>query len=642
MIILSCKDICKSYGIDDILTNVTFAINEGDKVGIIGGNGEGKSTLFKILCKEIREDSGEVFIDKNRSVGYLSQTSDLSLDSNIYSEMLNVFIDIRNIENKMAELEIKLNEPYDENNSAYHDKLIKDYTLQQDLYTNKGGYTYKGEISRVLKGLGFLEEDYDKEIQTLSGGQKTRVSLCKLLLKQPDIILLDEPTNHLDLEAIEWLEDYLKSYKGTVLVISHDRFFLDSVTTHTFEVINGHVNCYNVAYTKFIDLRKKKYESELKAYNLQQAEIKRQEAIIEKFRSFNREKSIKAAESREKALDKMEVIDAPDQDKEASKISFETSVKSGHDVLKLDKLSKSFGDKKLFANLSFELHRGEKLALIGENGRGKTTLFNIIMDKIKADSGFVSVGTNVNIGYYDQEQSNLDLSKAIIDEVWDDFPSLTTTKLRNALASFLFSGDDAFKTIDKLSGGEKCRINLLKLMLSKSNLLLLDEPTNHLDIMSREALEDAILSYDGTLIVISHDRYFLNKVISRILELHEDGVTDYLGNYSYYIEKKSNPTRFDELEDIKNGKTKTQVKDEKRKKRDAEKELKAKKLEFKKLETDISTTEEKLLNLQEQLCLEEVYSNPTESERVNREIRETEEAIEVLYEKWEELSEEIG
>lgn len=639
MIILSCKDICKSYGIEDILKNVNFAINEGDKVGIIGGNGEGKSTLFKIICKEIKEDSGEIFIDKNRSIGYLSQHHTLEDNSTIYSEMLNVFKELTNMEDKMALLEIKMNEPYDESNAEYHNKLIKDYTLLQDLYTNKGGYTYKGEISKVLKGLGFTEDDFNKSISTLSGGQKTRVSLCQLLLKHPDIILLDEPTNHLDLEAIQWLEEYLKAYKGTVLVISHDRFFLDSVTSHTFEVINGHVNCYSVPYTKFIEQRKKKYETELKAYNLQQAEIKRQEAIIEKFRSFNREKSIRAAESREKALDKMDKIEAPDQEKEGSKISFETSVKSGYDVLKIDSLSKSYGDKKLFSGLNLEMHRGEKLALIGENGRGKTTLFNIIMDKVKADCGNIFLGTNVNIGYYDQEQANLDYSKSIIDEVWDDFPNLTTTKLRNALASFLFTGDDVFKTIDKLSGGEKCRINLLKLMLSKSNLLLLDEPTNHLDIMSREALEDAIMTYDGTLIVISHDRYFLNKVIDRIFELTEDGGVNYLGNYSYFVEKKTNPTRFEELEDLKNGKTKTQLKDEKRKKRDIEKEIKAKKLEFKNVEKDIANSEEALLSLQEELCLEAIYSNPSESERVNREIKELEEKITLLYEKWEELSE---
>ena len=638
MVVLSCKDISKSYGIQEVLKNVTFSINEGDKVGIIGGNGEGKSTLFKILSKEITQDDGEIFIDRNKTIGYLSQHVDLDLDNTIYSELNLVFKELLDIENRLHTLELKMAEPYDENNDSYHQKVIKDYTTLQDLYTNKGGYTYKGEISRVLKGLGFLEEDFNKTISTLSGGQKTRVSLCKLLLKNPDILLLDEPTNHLDLEAIEWLEEYLKNYRGTVLVISHDRFFLDTVTNNTFEVINGHVNCYNVSYTKFFEQRKKNYENQLKAYNLQQAEIKRQEAIIEKFRSFNREKSIRAAESREKALERMEKIDAPDKEKEASKIKFETSVKSGYDVLHIENLSKSYDNNKLFSNLNFDLKRGEKVALIGENGRGKTTLLKIILNVVEPDSGKTILGTNVNLGYYDQEQSDLNLDKSIIDEVWDDFPTLTTSKLRGVLASFLFTGDDVFKVINTLSGGEKCRINLLKLMLSRANLLLLDEPTNHLDIMSREALEDALLTYDGTLLVISHDRYFLNKVINRILELNEDGVKEFLGNYSYYQEKKINPNRFEILEELANGKTKTQLKEEKKKKKEEEKEEKALKLRIKKIEEDIAKSEDALLSLQEQLCLEEVYSNPIESERVSKDIKNLEEKISLLYEEWESLA----
>lgn len=638
MIILSCKDICKSYGIRDVLKNITFSINEGDKVGIIGANGEGKSTLFKIITKELSQDSGEVFIDKNKTLGYLSQNLALNSEKNIYEEALSVFDELLNIESKLSSLEIKMSEPYDEKKASYHEKLIKDYTTLQDLYSHKGGYVYKGEISRVLKGLGFTENDFYKSINTLSGGQKTRVALCKLLLRKPDIILLDEPTNHLDLEAISWLEDYMKNYKGTVLVISHDRFFLDSVTNNTFEVIGGKVECYNVPYTKFIDLRKKNYEAKLKAYNLQQAEIKRQEAIIEKFRSFNREKSIRAAESREKVLEKMEKIEAPTHSKEASKIKFEASVKSGYDVLHIENMAKSYGDKSLFSNLNLDLKRGEKVALIGENGRGKTTLFKIIMDKVEADKGVKVLGTNVNVGYYDQEQSDLNLDKTIIDEVWDDFPNLTTSKLRSYLASFLFTGDDVFKVINTLSGGEKCRINLLKLILSKSNLLLLDEPTNHLDIISREALEDAILEYDGTLMVISHDRYFLNKVISRILELKEDGVSEYLGNYSYYQEKKLNPSRFESYEELANGKTKTQLKDEKKKKREAEKEAKAIQLKIKNLEKTISEKEDELNNLQEQLCLESIYSNPSESQRVNNEIKSLEQLIANLYDEWESLA----
>lgn len=639
MIVLSCKNISKSYGITEILKDITLSVSEGDKVGIIGANGEGKSTLFKILSKELPFDDGELFLDKNKTIGYLSQHLDLDSDSTIYDEMITVFSELTNMEKKLTNLEVKMNEPYNSENSGYHEKLITDYTTYQELYENRGGYTYKGEINKVLKGLGFIEYDFEKNINSLSGGQKTRAALCKLLLGSPDIILLDEPTNHLDLDAIEWLEEYLNTYKGTVVVISHDRFFLDSVTNRTFQVINGHVNMFNAPYTKFLELSKKDYESKLKAYNLQQAEIKRQESIIEKFRSFNREKSIKAAESREKALERMELIDTPDKEKGSANIHFETEVKSGYDVLHIENLDKSFGQKHLFSNVNIDLKRSEKIALIGANGRGKTTLLRIIMDKVKADSGVKVLGTNVEIGYYDQEQSYLSENKTILDEVWDDYPNLTTSKIRTALASFLFTGDDVFKTIDKLSGGEKCRISLLKLILSKSNLLLLDEPTNHLDIPSREALEEAILNYDGTLIVISHDRYFLNKVIHRIYELEENGISEYLGNYSYYIEKKANPTRYDHDDYVSSGKTKTQINEEKKKKRNVLKEEKEKKLHSKKLEEQISKTEENIEKLKESQCLEEVYSNPVESERVVKEIKELETTLESLYEEWELLNE---
>ena len=642
MIVLSCRYIKKSYGIQDVLKDVTISINEGDKVGIIGPNGEGKSTLFKILSKNLAPDDGDIFVDKNKTIGYLSQHLNLNSKNTIYEEASSVFKNLIDLEEKIKTLEIKMNEPYDESNAQYHEKLIKDYTTAQELYSHRGGYTYKGDIAKVLKGLGFLEEDFNNSIENLSGGQKTRVALCKLLLQSPDILLLDEPTNHLDLEAIEWLEEFLSTYKGTLLVISHDRFFLDAVTNKTFQVINGHVNCYNAPYTKYLELRKKDYEAQLKAYNLQQAEIKRQEEIIQKFRSFNREKSIKKAESREKALEKLDRLDAPDKEKGASKISFETTVKSGYDVLHIENLSKAFDDNKLFSNISFDLKRGEKVALIGENGRGKTTLLNIIMGKVKSDSGKAVLGTNVNIGYYDQEQSDLDYNKTILDEVWDAFPDLTTTKIRTALGSFLFTGDDVFKKIETLSGGEKCRINILKLMLSKANFLLLDEPTNHLDIPSREALEDAILNYDGSMLIVSHDRYFLNKVINKIVELKEDGMNEYLGNYSYYMQKKENPTRFEAYEEISNGKTKTQLKDEKKKVKLAQKEIRVKKTRLREVENEISKSEELLEKLNNDLCLEEIYSNPKEAERVNHEISETQLKIESLYEEWETLSDELN
>ncbi|MFL0268589.1 ABC-F family ATP-binding cassette domain-containing protein [Candidatus Clostridium radicumherbarum] len=636
MIVLSCKEINKSYGIEVILNTITFNINEGEKAGLIGANGAGKSTLFKILTGQFEQDKGDLFIDKNKRIGYLSQHLALESTNSIYDELLTVFSELIEMENRIKELTEKLNEPYDSSRKEYHEKIIHEYTSLSDLYNNRGGFTYQADINRVFKGLGFIEEDFNKNINILSGGQKTRVALCKLLLTSPDILLLDEPTNHLDLDAIEWLEEYLKNYKGTVIVISHDRFFLDSITNKTLELINGHVNSYNGNYTAFVELKKKNYEVQLKAFNIQQAEIKRQEEIIERYRSFNREKSIKAAESREKALDKIVRIEAPDKEKKAAKIIFETQIKSGNDVLYIENLSKAFSEKLLFKNLDLDIKRGERTALIGENGRGKTTLFRIIMDNLEKDSGVKVLGKNVFIGYYDQEQSNLHSEKSVIDEVWDDFPNMTTTELRNALAAFLFTGDDVFKNIDTLSGGEKCRINLLKLMLSKSNFLLLDEPTNHLDIPSREALEESILTYDGTVLVISHDRYFLNKVINKIYELKEDGVKEYLGNYSYYIEKKKNPLRFEE-EIAAQGKTKTQIQDERKKKRELEKQEKEKLLKVKNIEAEISSNEKKLADLQDLLCLKETYSNPQKSEEVNKEIAAANSILEQLYADWEQL-----
>ena len=636
MIVLSCKDIHKSFGIDVILDKITFSINEGEKVGFIGANGAGKSTLFKILTSQLDSDSGDLFLDKSKKIGYLSQDLALDFDSTIYQETLLVFGDLLNLEESLKDLEAKMNEPYDASKEEYHNKIIKEYTLTSELYINRGGYTYKGEINRILKGLGFIEEDYDKPINILSGGQKTRVALCKLLLRNPDILLLDEPTNHLDLDAIEWLEEYLKSYKGTMFIISHDRFFLDAITNKTFELLNGHVDCYNGNYTTFIDLKKKNYEVQLKAYNLQQSEIKRQEDIITKYRSFNREKSVRAAESRQKSLDKMDRIDSPDKDPRATKIKFETEIKSGNDVLHAENLSKRFGSNLLFENLNLDVKRSERIALIGENGRGKTTLFRIIMDKMPSDTGIKILGKNIFLGYYDQEQSNLNPEKAIIDEVWDDFPKLSTTELRTALAAFLFIGEDVFKSVSTLSGGERCRINLLKIMLSKSNFLLLDEPTNHLDIMSREALEDSLLGYDGTVIVISHDRYFLNKVINKILELNQDGLKEYLGNYSYYIEKKRNPQRF-QVEEAQVGMSKTQINSDKKKKREDEKLERQKKIDLKSIEDQISSLEQELENLHNDLCLEEVYSNPNRSSDVNKQILTVEKELQVLYANWEEF-----
>ncbi|MHC6178590.1 ribosomal protection-like ABC-F family protein [Clostridium sp. JNZ X4-2] len=636
MIVLSCKNIHKSYGIKIILEDITFNINEGERVGLIGPNGAGKSTLFDILTNKSNYDNGDLYIDKSKTLGYLTQHLSLNSSNTIYDEMYTVFQDLVNLEKRLSKLESLMNEPYDLHNENYHNKLIDDYTTLSELYTNRGGYTYKAEINKVLKGLGFSEDEYNRPINVISGGKKTRVALCKLLLTRPDILLLDEPTNHLDLDAIEWLEDYLKGYKGTVIIISHDRYFLDAITHSTIELINGHVNHYSGNYTKFLELKKKNYEIQLKAYNIQQMEIKKQEEIIQKYRSFNREKSIKAAESREKMLNKIERIAPPDKDKEIKNVIFEAQLNSGNDVLHIEDLCKSFNNELLFENLNLEIKKGERTAIIGENGCGKTTLFKIIMGKLKEDYGICTLGKNVSIGYYDQEQSDLNPEKTIIDEVWDKFPKLTATEIRNSLASFLFTGDEVFKKISSLSGGEKCRINLLKLILSKSNFLLLDEPTNHLDITSREALEKALSNYNGTLLVISHDRYFLNKSVNKIYELSKNGMKEYLGNYSYYVEKKTNPLRF-EMQEKNAGKTKTQIQHEKKKKRDLEKVKNEEKAKTKHIEEEISKLEDSLLRLQESLCLEEVYSDSKKSSEINKKVLDTQNKIDTLYSMWEKM-----
>lgn len=636
MVALSCKNIRKTFGITEILKNISFNINEGEKVGLIGANGAGKSTLFKIISTQMEYDEGELYVEKNISIGYLSQHLELDLQNTVFYELLNVFDKLLGMEETIIKLEEEMKKPYDAQNTEIHYKIIKDYTNITESYGLCGGYTYKTEINKVLNGLGFAKQDYTKKIEILSGGQKTRLALCKLLLKNPGLLLLDEPTNHLDLNAIEWLEDYLKAYKGTIVIISHDRFFLDSITNKTFEIVNGHINCYNGNYTKYISLKKKMYEDQLKAYEQQQSEIKRQEDIIERYKSFNREKSVKAAESRQKALDKIDRIDTPDRDKKPASIKFETQIESGNDVLHIENLSKSYEENLLFENLDMDIKKHEKIAIIGENGIGKTTLFKILMDKTKSDEGFTHLGKNVFIGYYDQEQSDLNFEKSVLDEVWDDFPELTTTQIRNKLAAFLFSGDDVFKKISSLSGGEKCRINLLKLMLSKANFLLLDEPTNHLDILSREALEDSILEYDGTVLVISHDRYFLNKVVDKIFELKQQGITQYLGNYSYYIEKKKNPSRFED-EEVSFHKTKTQVQLERKQKKELEQHEKDIKSNIKKIEDDITHLESEIVILQGQLCLEEVYSNPILSEKTNKQISDVQKELDDLYEKWEKV-----
>lgn len=632
MIILSCTDIKKEYGMDVILKHISFSVNEGDKVALIGANGVGKSTLFKILTRQLEADDGEYFVERNATIGYLAQNLDLTSDLSIYDETLKVFRDLQNMEKKLRSLESDMAEEWTDENRLWHEEVQTEYATLQDLYSILGGQTFRARTHRVLSGLGLPEADWEKPISILSGGEKTRVALAKLLLSEPSIILMDEPTNHLDLPATEWLEEYLKGYKGTLIVISHDRYFLDAVTDHTFLMLEGEVLTYNTSYSGYLDLHKKAYDARLKAYEMQQDEIRRQEAIIDKYKQFNREKSIKAAESRQKRLDKLERIAAPKKEGRPVGIHFKAAYESGNDVLTVVDLTKAFAERQLFRDINFKIRKGDKIALIGDNGRGKTTLFNIIRGVEPPDSGYSVLGQNVSLGYYDQEQANLDPDKTVLNEVWDDFPELTTTELRTALGTYLFRGEEVFKEIRKLSGGEKCRINLLKLMLSEDNFLLLDEPTNHLDIPSREALEDSLLDYDGTLFVISHDRYFLNKVVKRIYELKETTVKEYLGNYSYYVEKRGLPEKVTPAK-----REPTQAMKERSRKKVSQKEERRARVRLREVEETISAREDELQRLTESLAEPQVFMDIALLMEINDSVKALQDEIGALMTEWEEL-----
>ncbi len=636
MIILSLNNISKAFGTDIILKDINFSINENEKIGLVGINGVGKTTLFKILCQETSYDSGSIYIPADKKIGYLSQNLDLDLNCTVFEETMKVFKSIKDMELRLREIEGIISNPQMDYASNQHENFLKEYGHIQEEYERMNGYGSESFARGILIGLGISSVDFDKEIKYLSGGQKTRVALAKLLLKNPDILLLDEPTNHLDLNAINFLENFLKDYRGTVIVISHDRYFLDVVTNKTIELTQGIVEEYGGNYSYFISEREKRYELRMKEFENQQKEIERLEEIIKNFRANTREKSNKQAASREKALDKIERIDRPGIDNRGTRIAFDAKIKSGNDVLMIEELSKSFGENQLFNKLSFLIRRGERVALIGENGKGKTTLFRIICGFIEGDEGHSRIGRNVFVGYYDQEQNDLSSEKTVIDELWDEYPDMTTTEVRTYLGSFLFMGDDVFKQVSSLSGGEKCRLSLLKLMLSKSNFLLLDEPTNHLDMLSREALENALLHFEGTLFVISHDRYFLNKVIQRIFELDGNGLKEYLGNFQYYQNKKNAPE--DEIVINTAGKTKTEIKEERKKLRDIQERKKQSEKDLRTLEKEIENTENSIKENENLMCLEEVYSNQQRSAEVSKSIISLKESLNTLYEKWEELS----
>lgn len=640
MIILSGKDIMKNYGTDVILENVSFTVQENDKIGIVGTNGAGKSTLLKIITGKLDRDKGDIFIGKNIRLGYMSQDFDFDSENTVWEEMLSVFESLVVTEKSIRELELKISRMADTQDNDTMEALLKAYANLQEEYKNNNGFGYISQIKGVLKGLGFSSEDYDKKIHNLSGGQKTRIALGKVLLQNFDILLLDEPTNYLDIESVEWLEEYLKNLRCAILIVSHDRYFLDMVTNKTFEVENKTLTEYDGNYSKYVEKKQQQREQQLKSYAEQQKEIARQEAIIARFRQYNREKSIRQAESREKALEKIEKIDKPDALPRSINLVFEPEIRSGNDVLRIENLSKSY-DRLLFRNLNMEIKRGSRVALLGPNGIGKTTLLKIITGAVKADTGFVKLGTNVKVGYYDQEQENLNYNNTVIDEIWDEYPHLSQTELRTKLAAFLFQGEEVFKEIKNLSGGERSRIALLKLMLSKANFLLMDEPTNHLDILSKEALENTLSNYTGTILLISHDRYFLNKVATHIIELTQDGCVQYFGNYSYYQNKKNQQKNKEAELQAAEKEQATAVKNEwmRQKEEKANQRKQQKRLET--IEAEIESTELRIKEIDILLETPEIFSDHIKCQELHDEYEQLTAALDELYYEWSKLSEQM-
>ena len=531
--VLSCNNIYKSFGTTEILVAVSFHINNSEKAAIVGINGAGKSTLLKIIIEELSADSGDVILSKGSTIGYLAQHQDVSSNHTIYEEMCTVKQEVIDLNDRIRDLELSMKHVEGEE----LEQMLKTYTRLNHEFEMQNGYAYKSEVTGILKGLGFSEDDFDKKVDTLSGGQKTRISLGKLLLSKPDILLLDEPTNHLDLISIAWLETFLINYNGAVVVVAHDRYFLDKVVTKVIEIDHRKAQTFTGNYSDYVYKKSMQENAQLKAYINQQREIKHQEEVITKLKSFNREKSIKRAESREKMLDKIERLDKPSENSQMH-FTLEPRIISGNDVISVEGLAKAYDNLLLFNDISFEIKRGEKVAIIGNNGTGKTTILKIITDSVKADAGDIQLGTKVHIGYYDQEMQELNPDKTLFDELQDTYPYLDNTTVRNILAAFLFTNDDVFKQIKDISGGERGRVSLAKLMLSEANFLILDEPTNHLDMESKEILENVLNSYSGTILYVSHDRYFINKTATRILDLTEGQLLNYIGNYDYYIEKK--------------------------------------------------------------------------------------------------------
>lgn len=638
--ILACHGISKAFEEKIIVDNGSFHIEDHEKVALVGPNGAGKSTILKMIVGELPIDSGNVILTRGKTLGYLAQHQNMNSSNSIYDEVKSAKAHLIAMEEQLRSIELEMK---DLSGSELNSRM-ETYHRLTAAFERENGYAYESEITGVLKGLGFQEEEFSRPVSTLSGGQKTRVSLGKLLLSKPDILLLDEPTNHLDLNSITWLETYLLNYTGAVLIVSHDRYFLNRIVTKVIEIEAGQVMTYLGNYSDFSYKKKQLREAQLKEYLNQQQEIKHQEAVIEKLRSFNREKSIKRAESREKMLNKIERIEKPQEINTDIHLTLTPSVVSGNDVLSIEHLSKAFPPQQLFSDVSFEIKRGEHVAIIGDNGTGKTTLLKILNGLVDADHGSFTLGTNVHIGYYDQEHHVLHMEKTIFDEISDDYPSLTNTEIRNMLAAFLFTGDDVFKLIGDLSGGERGRVSLAKLMLSEANFLILDEPTNHLDIASKEILEHALNDYTGTLLYVSHDRYFINQTATRILDLVNQKFVNYIGNYDYYLEKKEELTAAYTSEvNASDSASPASAPSENKLSWQEQKEAQAKE---RKRQNDLRKTEERITALEERdseidqlMMKEEIFTNSVKCQELAQEKATIAEELEELYEKWEELEE---
>lgn len=639
--ILACHGINKAFGEEIIVKDGSFHIEDHEKAALVGPNGAGKSTIFKMIAGELPSDGGSVILTKGKTMGYLAQHQDMNTDRSIYEEVRTAKADIIAMEQKIRQLELEMKDLSGDALEAHMDS----YNRLTATFERENGYAYESELTGVLKGLGFQEEEFTKPVNTLSGGQKTRVSLGKLLLTKPDILLLDEPTNHLDLNSITWLETYILNYPGAVLIVSHDRYFLNRIVTKVIEIENGELMTYSGNYTDYSQKKQQIREARIKEYLNQQQEIKHQEAVIEKLRSFNREKSIKRAESREKMLEKIKPVEKPIETNKDFQLKLEPATISGNDVLTVEHLSKAFPPQTLFSDISFEIKRGEHVAIIGDNGTGKTTLLKILNQVLPADNGTFTLGTNVQIGYYDQEHHVLHMEKTIFEEISDDYPTLTNTQIRNMLAAFLFTGDDVFKRISDLSGGERGRVSLAKLMLSEANFLILDEPTNHLDITSKEILEKALNNYTGTLLYVSHDRYFINQTATRILDLTHHTFVNYIGNYDYYLEKKEELTAAytENIDMTSDSSTDSGEVSASKLSWQEQKELQAKERkrqnELKKTEERISVLEDRDREIDELMVQEEIFTNSVKCQELAKEKVQIAEELETLYKNWEILAE---